>query len=216
LRPGILQVAAVCPEPGSSNPAADGPGSGEERHEYGPALRHAEVQGRTGTDMPRISTPPGGTPPRHGVVARGVAARRAELDELEEQLLKQLDEVRAERDELAAAMRVLARMEAQLAAEKADAPAPAPATAQVAGRGVLLVPAREAGVTESELPPDYQKILGIVRRAGGPAKTKDVGLELGIDARVRGRLEPLRGKLTKLADRGWLRKLPDGSFAARP
>jgi hypothetical protein len=29
---------------------------------------------------------------------------------------------------------------------------------------------------------------------------------------VRGKLEPLRGKLNKLADRGWLRKLADGRF----
>ncbi|MEU2718336.1 hypothetical protein [Streptomyces sp. NPDC007205] len=36
-----------------------------------------------------------------------VTARRAELDELEEQLAKQLAEVRAERDELAVAERAL-------------------------------------------------------------------------------------------------------------
>ncbi|WP_432182585.1 hypothetical protein [Streptomyces sp. NBC_00063] len=39
-----------------------------------------------------------------------ITARRAELDELEEQLDKQLAEVRAERDELAVAERVLERM----------------------------------------------------------------------------------------------------------
>ncbi|MFE7509971.1 hypothetical protein ACFU8I_01880 [Streptomyces sp. NPDC057540] len=33
-----------------------------------------------------------------------ITARRAELDELEEQLVKQLSEVRAERDELAVAV----------------------------------------------------------------------------------------------------------------
>jgi hypothetical protein len=32
--------------------------------------------------------------------------------------------------------------------------------------------------------------------------------------RVRGALEPLRGKLTKPGDRGWLRKLPDGTSQA--
>ncbi|MFD4409148.1 hypothetical protein ACFVXW_09970 [Streptomyces sp. NPDC058251] len=35
-----------------------------------------------------------------------ITARRAELDELEEQVIKQLAEVRAERDELAVAERV--------------------------------------------------------------------------------------------------------------
>ncbi|WP_157881320.1 hypothetical protein [Streptomyces phaeochromogenes] len=43
-----------------------------------------------------------------------ITARRAELDELEEQLAKQLAEVRAERDELAVAERVLERMSEQL------------------------------------------------------------------------------------------------------
>lgn len=29
---------------------------------------------------------------------------------------------------------------------------------------------------------------------------------------MRSKLEPLRGKLVRLVDRGWLRKLPDGRF----
>ncbi|GAA2731692.1 hypothetical protein GCM10010360_16000 [Streptomyces nogalater] len=29
------------------------------------------------------------------------------------------------------------------------------------------------------------------------------------------KLEPLRGKLVRLVDRGWLRKLPDGRFTTR-
>ncbi|WP_395576903.1 hypothetical protein [Streptomyces sp. BK79] len=54
-----------------------------------------------------------------------ITARRAELDELEKQLAKQLAEVRAERDELATAERVLDRVSEQLADERASA-APAP------------------------------------------------------------------------------------------
>jgi hypothetical protein len=38
-------------------------------------------------------------------IAEQIAARRAELDELDDQLAKQLEEVRAERDELAVAER---------------------------------------------------------------------------------------------------------------
>ncbi|WP_251017884.1 transposase family protein [Streptomyces sp. ISL-1] len=69
-------------------------------------------------------------------IAERIAAGRAELDELEDQLAKQLEEVRAERDELAVAERVWHRMAEQLAAEKAVVPP----TTQVAGRAVLLVP----------------------------------------------------------------------------
>jgi hypothetical protein len=145
-------------------------------------------------------------------IAERVAARRAELDELEEQLVKQLGQVRAERDELAVAERVWKRMTEQLAAGQA---ASEPERAQGAGRAVLLVPHRGPGVDQGALPPDYQRILAIVRGAGGPVAVKQVGEELGLDVAVRGKLEPLRGKLSKLAGRGWLRKLPDGRFTTR-
>ncbi|MFE4960116.1 hypothetical protein ACFRCW_40670 [Streptomyces sp. NPDC056653] len=145
-------------------------------------------------------------------IAERIAARRAELDELEEQLVKQLDQVRDERDELAVAERVWRRMAEQFADEQAAA---APAAVQVAGRAVLLVPHREGGVDEAVLPPEYQRILAAVRQAGAPVVTRAVGETLGLDIGVRGKLEPLRGKLTRLAERGWLRKQPDGRYAVR-
>ena len=145
-------------------------------------------------------------------VLERIAARRAELNGLEEQLAKQLEGVRAEQDELAVAERVLQRMRELIADEGA---ATAPATAQVGGGAVLLIPHRAPGVSEATLPPEYQRILTIVRQAGEPVMTWRVGEALGLDTGVRGKLEPLRGKLSKLADRGWLRKLPDGRYTAR-
>ncbi|MEU7166345.1 hypothetical protein AB0A70_17120 [Streptomyces morookaense] len=59
-----------------------------------------------------------------------ITARRAELDELEEQLAKQLAEVRAERDDLAVVERVLERVSGQIADERASA---APMPGQVGG-----------------------------------------------------------------------------------
>ncbi|MFB9393045.1 hypothetical protein ACFPM3_18220 [Streptomyces coeruleoprunus] len=146
-------------------------------------------------------------------VLERIAARRAELDEAEERLSTQLAEVRAERDELAVAERVWQRMSEQLADEQADAGSP---LVQVAGRAVRLVPERAPGVQESALPAEYQRILAAVRAVGGPVATRQIGEVLGLDAEVRGKLEPLRGKLTKLAERGWLHKQPDGKFTARP
>ncbi|MCX5098306.1 hypothetical protein OG887_01780 [Streptomyces sp. NBC_00053] len=141
-----------------------------------------------------------------------ITARGAELDELEEQLDKQLAEVRAERDELAVAERVLERVSEQLADERVSA---APAPGQVGGRAVMLVPHREPGVEETMLPPDYQRILAAVRQAAGPVMARQVGDALGVDVSVRAKLEPLRSKLVRLVDRGWLRKLPDGRFTTR-
>ncbi|MGW7244033.1 hypothetical protein [Streptomyces sp. NPDC054804] len=138
-----------------------------------------------------------------------ITARRAELDELEEQLAKQLAEVRAERNELAVAERVLGRVSEQLANERASV---TPAPGHVGGRAVMLIPYRTSGVEESTLPPDYQRILAAVRQAAGPVMARQVGDAPGIDVSVRAKLDPLRGRLVRLVDRGWLRKLPHGRF----
>ncbi|MFE1885780.1 hypothetical protein [Streptomyces diastatochromogenes] len=141
-----------------------------------------------------------------------ITARREELDELEEQLAKQLVEVRAERDELAAAERVLERMTGQLAEERASA---GPMPGQVGGRAVMMIPHREPGVEEDVLPFDDQRIIAAVRQAAGPVMAREVGEVVGVDVSVRSKLEPLRSKLVRLVDRGWLRKLPDGRFTTR-
>ncbi|WP_392672341.1 hypothetical protein [Streptomyces sp. LN785] len=146
-----------------------------------------------------------------------IAARRAELDELAEALAKQLAEVDAEREELAVAERVLRRLyEQEAEAATAGQEAGAPQRVQVAGRSVLKVPHRGEVADASALPVDYQRMLKIVQVAGGPVMVKDVGAELGVEVAVPGRLEPLRGKLSKLADRGWLHKLPNGTFTQCP
>ncbi|NUV72415.1 MULTISPECIES: hypothetical protein [unclassified Streptomyces] len=61
-------------------------------------------------------------------------------------------------------------MRAQSEAEKATNRA---VPVQTGGRGVPLVPKREAGMSEDALPPDYQQIMSIVRKAGGPVRVKD-------------------------------------------
>ncbi|MGW5851753.1 hypothetical protein ACWFQ8_28065 [Streptomyces sp. NPDC055254] len=54
-----------------------------------------------------------------------------------------------------------------------------------------------------------------MRQTAGPVKDRQVGNGLGIDVSVQATLEPLRGRLVQLVDRGWLRKPPDGRFATR-
>ncbi|WP_443058073.1 hypothetical protein [Streptomyces sp. NBC_00825] len=79
----------------------------------------------------------------------------------------------------------------------------------------MLIPHRGENIDEAALPDDYRMILAIVQAADGPVQVRAVGEELGLDVAVRGKLEPLRAKMTKLADRGWLHKRPDGRFTAR-
>ncbi|NEA53489.1 hypothetical protein G3I60_04795 [Streptomyces sp. SID13666] len=83
------------------------------------------------------------------------------------------------------------------------------------GRAVMLIPHRTSGVEEAALPSDYQRILAAVRQAAGPVMARQVGEMLGVDVSVGSKLEPLRGKLVRLVDRDWLRKLPDGRFTSR-
>nr|WSY57194.1 hypothetical protein OG999_48430 [Streptomyces sp. NBC_00886] len=79
----------------------------------------------------------------------------------------------------------------------------------------MLIPHRGGTGDEATLPADYRKIPAIVRAADGPVQIRAVGEELGPEVAVRGKLEPLRATMTKLADRGWLHKRPDGRFTAR-
>ncbi|MFJ8487269.1 hypothetical protein ACIRBZ_02625 [Streptomyces sp. NPDC094038] len=145
-------------------------------------------------------------------VLERLAARHAELDELEEHLVKEFGEAKAERDELAVAERVLPRMRERTAGERAAA---APASAQIGGRA-LLVPHRSDSVDETALPDDYRRILAIVRVAGGPVQVRAVGEERGLQVEVRGNLEPLRATMVKLSDRGWLHRRGDGKSTAGP
>ncbi|MFF7987881.1 hypothetical protein ACFZDK_54165 [Streptomyces sp. NPDC007901] len=54
-----------------------------------------------------------------------------------------------------------------------------------------------------------------MRAGDSPVQVGAVGEELGLEVAVRGMLEPLRAKLTKLADRGRLYQRPDERFTAR-
>ncbi|GHH45835.1 hypothetical protein [Streptomyces candidus] len=110
-----------------------------------------------------------------------ITAGRTDLDEVEEQLAKQLAEERA---------------------------SAAPIPGQVAGRAAMLIPHREPGVEEGSPPWDYQRIITAVRQAAEPVMACEVGEVVGVDVSVKAKLEPLRSKLVRPVDRGWLRKLP--------
>jgi hypothetical protein len=127
------------------------------------------------------------------VVLERIATPRAELDGLEEQLAKQLEEVHAERDELAVAEKVPERPSEKVATAQAST---APVSAQVGGRGALPVPHRAADVDQGALPPEYQRILAVAQHAAGPVMTRQVGEPFG--------LTPGGGA-----------PLPDGKFTAR-
>lgn len=67
-----------------------------------------------------------------------------------------------------------------------------------------MIPHRGEGLDGAALPGDYRKILAIVRASDGPVQVSAVGEEPGLEVGLRRKLEPLRAKMTKPADRGWL------------
>ncbi|MFH8388018.1 hypothetical protein ACH4E7_45335, partial [Kitasatospora sp. NPDC018058] len=80
---------------------------------------------------------------------------------------------------------------------------------------MLLVPHREDGMDASVLPADYQAIMRIVTAVSEPVPAKDVSVELGRGTGP-GQVEPVRDKLRRLADRGWLHRTPAGRFTGLP
>lgn len=126
-----------------------------------------------------------------------ITAHRGGLDTLVEELARQLQEVQVEREEPLIAERVLNRLAEQDRAAAETATAVAPASARV----VLLIPHRSENPDEAVLPGGYRRILrscGRRRPGAGQGCRRGTG-----SVAVRGKLEPLRAKVIKLAGRGW-------------
>ena len=103
-------------------------------------------------------------------------------------------------------------MAEQLTAEQDAA---SPVAVQVAGQAVLLVPHRGPGVDGTRC---RRTTSGSSQSCGARAgrwRSSRSARSWGLRWRCGAKLEPLRGKLSKLAGRGWLRKLPDGKFTTR-
>ena len=98
---------------------------------------------------------------------------------------------------------------------QADAEALPPVSAEVAGRAVLPIPHHSDAADGRALPGGSRRILVIVREADGAVQVRAVGEQLGWDASVRGRLEPLRAKTTEAVGRSRLHERPGGWFTAR-
>nr|WSX54244.1 hypothetical protein OG409_38285 [Streptomyces sp. NBC_00974] len=88
--------------------------------------------------------------------------------------------------------------------------------APVAVPGSIVPPWRE-GLPVTVLAPDYQRILGVLderQPAGqGPMKAKDITAELGLGA-TSAKIEGVRSKARRLAERGWLMQETSGMFSA--
>ncbi|MEV0889063.1 hypothetical protein AB0J03_35395 [Streptomyces microflavus] len=93
-------------------------------------------------------------------------------------------------------------------AERKTVPAPVP--------GSIVPPWRE-GPPVTVPASDYQRILGVLderQSAGqGPLKAKEITVELGLQP-VSAKVEGVRSKARRLAERGWLAQETSGMFSA--
>lgn len=116
---------------------------------------------------------------------------------------------------VAVAEKVWARAEAAVTAEALPV-VPEAAGALVGGRSVLLIPHRAQGMGEDAPPPEYRKIMEILRAGTGPVMAKAVGEKLGTDVKIPGRIEPLPGSRPSPPSVAGPRKMPDGRFQITP
>lgn len=139
---------------------------------------------------------------------REEAGRVAEMLEAAE---IELDRRVIAREELVEALAVrAAETTAVTAAEEETAPSLAPVP------GSTVPPWRD-GLPMMVLAPDYQRILGVLEeRRGtgqGPLRAKEIAAELGLET-TSAKVEGVRSKARRLAERGWLLKETSGAFSA--
>lgn len=154
--------------------------------------------------------------------------RRVVLEERAGRLRKQLADTEAEVARLGAAEVVYQQYQEDVEAGHPDAAAwqqaleeatggtpaaPAPgATPGAAGQ--LLIGNRGSDSRVEDLPADYQAIMEIVAGGDGSLQAGEVARDLGLDA-VPAKVEGVRGKLRKLAERGWITRTPAGRYLPR-
>lgn len=143
------------------------------------------------------------------VRVEGLREEAARLAEVLEAAEIELDRRVIAREELVEALAVSAAETTAVTEAKQEA-VPSP----VAGS---VVPPWRDGLSVAVLAPDYQRILGVLeerRSAGkGPVMAREIAAELGLGA-APGKVEGVRSKARRLAERGWLLLEASGMFSA--
>ncbi|WP_225861068.1 hypothetical protein [Streptomyces triticiradicis] len=93
-------------------------------------------------------------------------------------------------------------------AERETGPTPVP--------GSTVAPWRD-GLPVTVLAPDYQRIMAVLEKGRsadrGPMKAREIAVELGLET-VPAKVEGVRSKARRLAERGWLVQEVSGMFSA--
>ncbi|WP_326784117.1 hypothetical protein [Streptomyces sp. NBC_00151] len=128
------------------------------------------------------------------------------------------EEVARLRDALDEAERALQRLvDARVTVTEVLAEEPAVASASLPQRAVAgsTVPHRSEGMTASVLAVDYQRIVGLLESDVGREgmRCQQLAAALGLQL-VPAKVEGVRSKAKRLAERGWIRQVRPGVFTA--
>ena len=156
-----------------------------------------------------------------------------ELQRREAAARREADELRSEigrlSERLARAEETLARLEVtretvteilggagtgqEAEGQAAGAAGPVPADSRLVSPpvGVVKVPPWRPGLAQSVLPPSYQDLLEVLADAGRPLRAGGIAAAAGLGT-DKAKIEGLRSKLDRLAERGWLAKDGAGLF----
>jgi hypothetical protein len=151
---------------------------------------------------------------------RREAAARHEVDELRGEIAR-LGERLARAEERLSRLVITRETVAEIlggagtggaaAGREAEPPAadPAPAGSPI---GVVTVPPWRPGLAQSVLPPFYRDLLEVLADAGRPLRAGSIAAAAGLST-DKSKIEGLRSKLKRLAERGWLAEDGPGLFA---
>ncbi|WP_225859215.1 hypothetical protein [Streptomyces albicerus] len=153
-----------------------------------------------------------------GMLEERETAARVRVEGLREEVARLAGVLEAAEIELD--RRVIAREELveALAASAADTTAVTEAEAETVPAPVpgSIVPPWREGLPVTVLAPDYQRILGVLdgrRPAGqGPLKAREITVQLGLET-TSAKVEGVRSKARRLAERGWLLQETSGAFS---
>ncbi|MFF7859194.1 hypothetical protein [Streptomyces sp. NPDC007904] len=146
------------------------------------------------------------------VRVEGLREEAVRLAEVLEAAEIELDRRVIAREELLEALAVSAAESTAVTTAEAEEET-VPSLAPVPGS---IVPPWREGLPVTVLAPDYQQILGVLeqrRSTGqGPLRAKEIAVELGLGA-TPAKVEGLRSKARRLAERGWLLLEASGAFS---
>ena len=140
--------------------------------------------------------------------------RRMRLAERAELLPKELAEIDAEVGRLEAAEVMYGQCAEATDGGRRPSGIVEPVMVTPGAGGMRLIPDREEGMGVEVLTPEYRRIMETVAKASGPVMAKDVAVALGRE-NTPAKVEPVRGQLRKLSERGWPTRTGSGRYLPR-